>query len=105
MGLTSLYGILPPPPDGLYLIENLVFKGKKLQLDGYRFKNCAFVDCLFEVNAGNFKIEECFLQGNWWCQFGGIAQRVTKLISILDPESAGPDLKAVVHPNGGVTIA
>ena len=108
MGLTP--PPLPPVPLGiplaplLVLIENLVFKEQRVVMDGYRFKNCAFVDCTMVVRRGNFKIEECFLQGTWWCVFEGNAQRVTKLGSILDWTTVGSDLKAVLHENGGISI-
>jgi len=94
--------ILPPP---LYPIENLVFKNQKVTLDGYRFKNCAFVDCTLVVRRGNFRLEECFFQGIWWVEFDGNAGRVVKLCSIVDWSTVGQGLKATVHPNGGVSVS
>jgi hypothetical protein len=95
---------LTPPPDYLYLIENLVFKDQAIQLDGYRFKNCAFVNCTLHVQSGNFRIEECFIQGNWWANLSGDAARVAKLTTSLDQDSIGPALRSVIHPNGGISI-
>jgi len=100
--------MLPPPPllplIPLTLIENLVFNEKSIKLDGYRFRNCAFVNCTLEVRRGNFRLEECFFQGNWWCSFDGDAQRIAKLFTILDSATIVPGLKAVLHENGGVSI-
>lgn len=55
MGLTRPPLALTPPPNFLYLIENLVYKDNHLQLDGYRFKNCAFVNCVLHTTSENFK--------------------------------------------------
>lgn len=102
----------PPPPllplslmlPQLVLIENLVFKEKSVVLDGYRFKNCAFVNSVLIVRIGNFAIEECFFGETWWVKFEGNAKRVVRLDSTLDPNTASPVFKAVRHPNGGVSI-
>jgi len=104
VSLTGPLSRLTPPPGYLQLIENLVFKSKTIHLDGYRFKNCAFVDCVLYVSSGRFKIEECFFQLNWSAKFDGNALNVLKLASILDWESVIPEYKAVWHPNGGVSI-
>ena len=104
---------LPPPPEPpespfpvplLFKIENLVYKEKRIMLDGYRFKNCAFVNCILHTSTGNFRIEECFFQGDWWVHFSGNAANIVKLMSILDLSEFNPSLKAVVHPNGGISI-
>jgi hypothetical protein len=88
----------------LYLVQNLVFKNQTIPLDGYHFKNCAFVDCTLYVKVGNFRFEEVFFQGNWWCTFDGNALTVTRLNSILDSTKAPAGLRAHMHPNGGITI-
>jgi hypothetical protein len=102
--MTGSLSKLPPPQGLLFLIENLVFKDQEIQLDGYRFKNCAFVNCTLCTHSGNFRIEECFFQGTWWARFSGNAIRLVKLASVVDLEAWNPELKAVIHPSGGVTI-
>ncbi len=103
MSLTGqLSGLALPPL--LVPIKDLVFNGQAIELDGYRFQNCAFVDCVLHTRSGRFKIEECFFQSNWWAKFDGNALRVLKLASILDWKSVTPEYRAVWHPNGGVSI-
>jgi len=104
VSITSQLPRLPPPPGRLYLVENLVFNGDHIQLDGYHFRNCAFAECVFHISAGNFKLEECFLQTNWWVKFEGNAQKVFKLASMMDWQSVSPNYKPVWHPSGGVSI-
>jgi hypothetical protein len=88
----------------LFTIENLVYKDAQIELDGYRFKNCAFVNCVLHTASGNFKLEECFVQGNWWAKVDGNALNVMKLASALDWSTVSPEFRAVWHPNGGLSI-
>jgi hypothetical protein len=104
VSLTGPLSRIPPPPSLLQLVENLVFNNQVINLDGYEFKNCAFVDCTLRTSVGNFKLQECFFQGTWWVDFGGRALTITRLASIVDLEGAEPKYKAIAHPNGGVTI-
>ena len=104
MSLTGPLSRLTPIAGLLQLVENLVFKGQVINLDGYQFKNCAFVDCTLRTSIGNFKLQECYFQGAWWADFAGRALTVTRLASILDLEASDAKYRAVVHPNGGVTI-
>ena len=87
-----------------YLVENLVFKDQKVNLDGYRFKNCAFINCVLQTHTGNFKLEECFFSNNWSVLFLGKAATAVRLVSITDWSQWNSFLKAKIHPNGGVTI-
>jgi hypothetical protein len=105
MSLTGPFSKLPPPPSYLYLIHDLVFKEKEIQLDGYHFKNCAFVNCALVTEVGNFKLEECYFQGNWWARFDGNAHNIVRLASIVDWEVATPGVRAVWHPDGAVSIS
>lgn len=104
MSLTGPLSRLTPPPGYLQPIENLVFKDKTILLDGYRFKNCSFVNCVLLVSSGRFRLEECFLHAGWWANFEGNALNVMKLASILDWSSVGAQYRAEWHPNGGVSI-
>jgi hypothetical protein len=88
----------------LYRIENLVFKEQTVNLDGYYFKNCAFVSCVLTTSAGNFVLDECFFGGEWGVRFGGMAPNIVKLTRILDWSEPSVELMPVVSHSGGVTI-
>lgn len=104
MSLTVPLSKIPPLPDQLFLIENLVFKDQIIALDGYRFKNCAFVDCRLKTVTGRFKIEECYLQGTFWLIFDGNAQRAARLASLIDWSVANQEARVFYHQNGGISI-
>jgi hypothetical protein len=104
VSLARPFSRVPPPPDHLFLIENLVFKDQTIALDGYRFKNCAFVDCSLKTQMGRFKIEECYLQGNFWLKFEGNAARTARLASLIDWNVADQEVRVFYHPNGGISI-
>jgi len=86
-----------------YPIENVVFKQKRVNLDGYTFRNCAFVDCTLYTSVGNFRLEECFIHSGSFLIFLGNAVRVTKLASLLNFERS-PELRPEFHPDGSCTI-
>ncbi len=104
MGSTGPLSKLVPPPDLLYLVENLVFKDNLISLDGFRFKNCAFVNCTLKTATGRFKLEECYLQANFWLDFKGNAQRAARLASLVDWSVANQDARVFYHGNGGISI-
>ena len=100
----NLIPYLSPPPSSLSLVTNLVFTSKMVALDGYHFKNCAFVECALQTAKGNFRLQECYLQGGFWLDFRGDAQRVARLASIVDWSKATDAVTATFHANGGVSI-
>jgi hypothetical protein len=85
-------------------VENLVFKDRVLYLDGYDFKNCAFIGCTLRTTVGNFTLEQCYFGGSWWVYFDGGALNIVKLTRILDWTSPNPGLSPVRDPDGGITI-
>ncbi len=102
--------LTPPPSFGRPLavplfrktIENYVFTKQTVKLDGYTFKNCAFVECSLLTEIGNFEIEQCFL-GQTAFLFNSNALRTARLCSLLDWDQS-PMLKATIYPNGSVTV-
>lgn len=87
-----------------YPVENLVFKDRILYLDGYDFKNCAFVGCTLRTTLGNFTLEQCYFGGNWGVWFEGSAPNIVKLTRILDWTNPNPVLSPVIDPDGAITI-
>jgi hypothetical protein len=95
--------VLPPIRPVQYVIENLVFKERQVHLDGYHFKNCAFISCELLTSNGNFVLEKCFLGNVNRIMFNGSAPRIARLASLLNWETS-PELRAIHHPDGSVTI-
>jgi len=83
--LHNLYGTPAPPLDRLlqpYVIENRVYKNVQINLDGYTFRNCAFIGCELHTRKGNFFILDCHL-ADCTIYFAGNAIRIVRLSSIL----------------------
>lgn len=85
-----------------YVIENRVYKNVSLNLDGYSFKNCAFIGCELQVAKGNFFVTSCHFS-RCTLQVTGNSRRVIKLFSMFPPVDASA-YRANVTPDGGVTI-
>lgn len=104
--LVNLYGLTPTPFDlQKYVIENRVYKNVQVNLDGYTFRNCAFIGCELRTAKGNFHIVDCHF-GDCSVYFVGNALRIVKLSSML-LESWGQlneGIRAKVEPDGGATI-
>ncbi|HEY3768242.1 MAG TPA: hypothetical protein VGN44_06185, partial [Candidatus Angelobacter sp.] len=45
-----------------YQVDDRVYKEQNLHIDGYHFKNCAFIRCNLQVSRGNFSIDKCYFQ-------------------------------------------
>lgn len=88
-----------------YVIENRVYKNEKVNLDGYTFRNCAFINCLLETAQGNFVLESCHIH---LCALGfsGYALRAVRLSSILlgTWDQLNEGLRAQVELDGSFTI-
>lgn len=72
LGLASLW--IRPEVRGLY------YSGKVLKLDGYRFVECRFDNCILEVNSENFELVQCVLDASTRIQY---STNVTKLIKLF----------------------
>ncbi len=107
--LAALAALAPPPaPLTLlerYTIDNRVYKNDRIDLDGYTFRNCAFINCVLHTAKGNFYLESCHFH---LCtlHFSGNALRVVRFSSILlgNWDQLNEGLRAQVHPDGSVSI-
>lgn len=88
-----------------HLVENRVYKDTNLSLDGYTFRNCAFINCGLRTTKGSFHLESCYLT-NCSVSFGGSAVRAVRLASLLltDWNQFSEAFRAQVNPDGGITI-
>ena len=93
---------IPAPLPQTYEVNNRVYKNQEVQLDGYTFRNCAFINCVLVTLTGNFHIDSChFHLGQIY--FGGNAFRSIQLSSLL----WGTDMsgfRGKVEPDGSITI-
>jgi hypothetical protein len=107
--IAALAGILPVRPPMLffepYTVDNRVYKGERISLDGYTFKNCAFINCVLTTAQGNFVLDSCHLS---LCtlQFSGNALKVVRLSSILlgNWDQLNVSLRPYLEPDGALTI-
>src|SRR5690349_21507557 len=40
-----------------YKVEDRVYKNQQINVDGYSFKNCAFINCTITTSKGNFHFD------------------------------------------------
>jgi hypothetical protein len=88
-----------------YSIDGRVYKNTALNLDGYTFSNCVFIECELTTSKANFHIRDCHFQS---CRivFSGNALRAAKLCSLLmgNWDHLPEALRAKVEPDWGLTI-
>jgi hypothetical protein len=88
-----------------YVVDNRVYKRTEINLDGYTFRNCAFIGCILHTSKGNFRLESCHVAGSV-IHFSGHALRIVKLASILlgNWDQLNVGLRAAIQVDGSVTI-
>jgi len=88
-----------------HVVENRVYKNVQINLDGYTFKNCAFVGCDLRTSKGNFDIQDCHFS-SCTVYFFGNALKVVRLSSLLleNWSLVNQHFHAKAEPDGGVTI-
>lgn len=87
------------------LIDRRVYKDAALNLDGYTFSNCVFINCSLSTWTGDFRIKDCHLQ-NVTVYFNGNALRAIRISSCLigNWQHLNEGLRARIEPDGGVTV-
>ncbi len=89
----------------LYTVDNRVYKHQDVYLDGYTFRNCAFINCTLHTSKANFHLVSCHFD---LCSvhFSGNALRAVRLSSLLLQDSAQliEGYRARVDAEGGITI-
>lgn len=88
-----------------YIIESRVYKNEQLNLDGYTFKNCAFIQCGLHSSKGNFQIIDCHFNG-CAATFDGNALRIVRFSALMLAtwEQLIAPFRPTVEQDGGVTI-
>jgi hypothetical protein len=80
-------GAKPRPPQSLGVaslwtrpeVKGLYYNGKAIKLDGYRFVECRFDNCVLEVNSDNFELVGCVIDGSTRIQYSSNLAKVIRL--------------------------
>jgi len=109
--LADLLGDLPTPPTAQrnafeqYVIRDRVYRDSEISLDGYRFVNCAFINCTLRTSKGSFHMDRCFIH---LCTVlpRGNAARIIALTAVFVGTWAElpPGLSPKIEPDGSITI-
>lgn len=95
------------PPRNLfekYVVSDRVYRDAEIDLDGYRFINCAFIQCVLRTSKGGFHMDRCFVH---LCTLSprGNAARTIALTSIFVGWTGLPEgLRPTLQPDGSITI-
>lgn len=88
-----------------YTVSDRVYRDQEINLDGYTFVNCAFINCALRTSKGNFHLEKCFIH---LCTLmpSGDSLRILKIYAIfLGTWTELPEgLRPQVDSDGSVTI-
>lgn len=105
-----MYGLDPVPAGRTrflerHVVENRVYKNQRVPLDGYSFKNCAFIECDLHTVKGSFILEDCHIT-RCMATFNGSALRVVKFSSLILStwNQLAESLRPTVEPDGGITV-
>ena|SRR6185312_15725791 len=63
-------------------IEHRVYKNVNINLDGYHFANCVFINCNLYTSKGTFQLKDCHVQ-QVTIYYQQEALKIVKLSSIL----------------------
>lgn len=87
------------------VVERRVYKNNSLNLDGYTFSNCVFVNCSLSISTGDFRLKDCHVQ-NCMIYYNGNALRVVRLSSLLlgNWDQLNEGLRAKVEADHGITV-
>lgn len=71
LGLASLWK--RPEARGLY------YNGKVIKLDGYKFIECRFDNCVLQVNSDNFELVQCVIDASTRIEYSNGLSKIIKL--------------------------
>ncbi|MBZ5505765.1 MAG: hypothetical protein LAO78_09775 [Acidobacteriia bacterium] len=86
-----------------FLITDRVYKDQQLNLDGYTFKNCAFINCHLAISNANFSLDKCYFQ-NSRVFLSGNALKTVKLTALFARMEIPDSMRAQLDPDNAVTI-
>jgi hypothetical protein len=66
---------------GPLLAKGLYYNGKTITLDGYRFEECRFDNCVLIANSTNFVIDRCIVDSSTTVRYGSSLVRVIQLFT------------------------
>lgn len=86
--------------------RGLYYNNKQIKLDGYRFIECRFDNCVLVVHSTNFAIERCIIDERCSIMYGNSLIKVIQLFTSRYSWLADqiPSLAPVRNPDGSVSI-
>lgn len=61
-------------------VRSIYYNGKTIKLDGYRFIECRFDNCVLQVNSENFELIQCVIDSSSRIEY---ATSITKVIKLF----------------------
>jgi hypothetical protein len=69
----GLFGVKPE-------VRGLYYNGKIIPLDGYRFVECRFDNCVLQVNSDSFELVRCVIDDSSRVEY---ANKISKIIKLF----------------------
>ena len=82
--------------------ERQYFLGQTINLDGQKFIECRFDQCVLTTETGDIFLENCVFGENNVAVFHGNTRKIVQLASMLNPQAVHPDLLAKVQQAGSI---
>ena len=82
--------------------ERQYFLGQTINLDGQKFIECRFDQCVFTTETGDIFLENCVFGENNIVFFQGNTKKIVQLASMLNPQAIHPELLAKVKQAGSI---
>lgn len=83
--------------------ENLYFRNKQIDIDGYEFINCRFDNCKFSTEKGTFKFKNCVFDESTLVSYSGAALKILKLYN-RRVQIKSANLSPEINADGTITI-
>jgi hypothetical protein len=89
----------------LITVEDQLFEGRILWIDGYRFINCSFKNCKLWILRGTFEFHHCIIESSTRIFGEGALKSIQLYVLASEQVQVAPDFRAKVYPDGSFTVA
>jgi hypothetical protein len=88
------------------VVRGVWYNGKEVPLDGFKFIECRFDNCVLRLNSTEFELDRCFIDPTTKFSYGASAARVIQLF--MSPlawlDKYYPSLAPERNADGTITI-